>query len=128
MILSMILTLAVAGKPTTATAPRYCAAVAQFKDVNLPANRTDDATDVEHGSAVFVRGQFAGFFFRTRAGSLWYEDGVIAKDAVSAKTANDVIASLGLHAHGTGRGGFIPFGPVSLNGVIDGSISIVPCF
>ena len=128
ILLSIVLTLAVTGKPPVASAPRYCDAVAQFKDVNLPANRTDDATDIAHGSAIFAHGIFAGFMFRTRAGALWYEDGIIAKNAVSANIANDVIAALGLHARGTGKGGFIPFGAVRLDGVIDGSISLEPCF
>jgi hypothetical protein len=126
MLLSLILSTIVTIPPSPPTTRQICRDALQWKDENLPANSTSDATDVAHVTLVYGGDRFAGLIYVTRAGDLWYEAGT-PKAAVDESLGRSVVDALGF-PNRYHQQTFYKLQPTALRALVTSGKSMLSCY
>jgi hypothetical protein len=108
-----------------------CSEAAQWRNINLPAGRTDDASDIIHAAAVRTDTFTLGWIFQTQEGQTWYR---VSKDkGVPISMLTGALATFaGVHEIAlkkTEYGGIVKArGPIDLKQARPYTYELTPCY
>ena len=65
--------------PAGDTERSFCGSALQMRQLNLPANDTSQATQVAHGSVIYIGDRFVGFLYATQSEGIYVHFGPVER-------------------------------------------------
>ena len=107
---------------------QLCRRAAQTRLDNYPPNSSAHDTETVHAAIVYVDNRLGGFLYVTRAGSIWYQTGLInPKGLIQARNSDigtvNAVLEKPIESRGTSQ-----LSAKNLISLITGNISIRSCY